>query len=101
MVCLLVFNHRVVSDPMDCSTPDLPVPHHFPVFAQVHVHCIGGEMLSSQLILCHPLLLLPSIFLSIRDLFNKSAVHIKCPKDWRFNISPSNEYSGLISFKND
>ena len=50
MVCLLVFNHWVVSDPMDCSTPGLPVPHHFPVFAQVHVHCIGDAVQPS-----HPL----------------------------------------------
>ena len=44
------FNHWVVSDPMDCSTPGLPVPHHFPVFAQVHVHCIGDAVQPS-----HPL----------------------------------------------
>ena len=62
---------------------------------------IALGMLSSHLILCHPLLLLPSIFFSIRDLFNESAVRIKWPKDWSFSISPSNEYSGLISFKND
>ena len=58
-------------------------------------------MPSNHFILCCPVLLLPSIFLSIRDLFNELAVHIKCPKDWRFNISPSNEYSGLISFRID
>ena len=57
-------------------------------------------MPSNHLILCHPLLLLPSILPSIRVFFNESALHIRWPKDWRFsfNISPSNEHSGLISF---
>ena len=60
-------------------------------------------MPSKNLILCHPLLLLPSIFPSIRAFSNKSALHIRWPKDWsfRFNISPSNECSGLISFRMD
>ena len=58
-------------------------------------------MLSNHLILCHPLLLLPSIFLSIRVFINESALHIRWPKYWSFSfsISPSNEYSGLISFR--
>ena len=58
-------------------------------------------MPSNHLILCHPLLLLPSIFPSIRVFLNESALHIKWPKYWSFsfNISPSNEYSGLISFR--
>ena len=60
-------------------------------------------MPSNHLILCHPLLLLPSIFPSIRVFSNESALHIRWPKYWSstFNISPSNEYSGLISFKMD
>ena len=60
-------------------------------------------MPSSHLILCHPLLLLPSIFPSIRVFSNESALHIRWPKNWSFsfNISPSNEYSGLISFGMD
>ena len=55
----------------------------------------------NHLILCHPLLLLPSIFPSIRVFFNESVLHIRWPKYWNFsfNISPSNEYSGLISFR--
>ena len=65
--------------------------------------CISIEsvMPSNHLILCHPLLLLPSIFPSIRVFSNKLAVHIRWPKCWSFsfNISPSNEYSGLISFR--
>ena len=59
---------------------------------------IESVMPSNHLILCHPLLLLPSIFLSIRVFSNESALHIRWPKYWSFsfNISPSNEYSGLI-----
>ena len=62
---------------------------------------IESLMLSNHLILCHPLFLLPSIFPSIRVFSNESAVRIRWPKDWRFSISPSNEYSGLISFRTD
>jgi len=58
-------------------------------------------MPSNHLILCHPLLLLPSIFPSIRVFSNKSAFCIRCPKYWSFSFSPSNEYSGLISFRID
>ena len=60
-------------------------------------------MLSNHLILYHPLLLLPSIFLSIRVFSNESALYIRWPKCWSFSfsISPSNEYSGLISFRMD
>ena len=60
-------------------------------------------MPSNHLILCHPLLLLPSTFPSIRVSSNESALHIRWPKDWSFSfsISPSNEYSGLISFRID
>ena len=62
---------------------------------------IESVMPSSHLILCRPLLLLPSIFPSIRVFSNESAIHIRWPKDWSFsfNISPSNEYPGLISFR--
>ena len=60
-------------------------------------------MPSNHLILCHPLLLLPSIFPSIRVFSSESVLHIRWPKYWRFSfsISPSNEYSGLISFRMD
>ena len=56
---------------------------------------------SNHFILCHPLDLLPSIFPSIRFFANESALHIRRPKYWSFSISPSNEYSGLISFRID
>ena len=64
---------------------------------------ITSVMPSNHLILCHPLLLPPLIFPSIRVFSNKSALHIRWPKDWSFSfsISPSNEYSGLISFRMD
>ena len=64
---------------------------------------IMSVMPSNHLILCCPLLLLPSIFPSIRVFSNESVLHIKWPKYWSFsfNISPSNEYSGLISFRMD
>ena len=60
-------------------------------------------MPSNHLILCHPLLLLPSIFPSIGAFSNESVIHIRWPKDWifSFNISPSNEHPGLISFRMD
>ena len=60
-------------------------------------------MLSNHLMLCRPLLLLPSIFPSIRVFSNESALHIRWPKYWRFsfNITPSNEHPGLISFRMD
>ncbi|XDA86809.1 hypothetical protein R6Z07F_016516 [Ovis aries] len=64
---------------------------------------IESMMPSNHLILCRPLLLLPSIFLSIRIFSNELALHIRWPKYWSFSfsISPSNEYSGLISFRID
>ena len=88
-------------DPMDCSTPGLPVHHQLPELAQTHVHQVG--MPSNRLILCRPLLLLPSIFPSIRVFSNESVLRIRWPKYWSFSfiISPCNEYSGLISFRVD
>ena len=64
---------------------------------------IGSVMLSNHLILCRPLLLLPSIFPSIKVFSNEAVLHIRKPKYWSFsfNISPSNEYSGLVSFRID
>ena len=84
--------------PMDCSTPGLPVHHQLLEFTQTHVHWVGDAI---HLILCCPLLLLPSIFPSIRVFSNESALRIRWPKYWNFtfNISPSNEQSGLISFR--
>ena len=85
---------------MDCSMPGFPVLHHLPELAQTHV--IEFVIPSNHLILCCPLLL-PSIFSSMRVFSNKLALHIRWPKYWSFSfsISPSNEYSGLISFRID
>ena len=87
-------------DPKDCSMPGSPVLHYFLEFVQTHVHWISDAI---HLILCCPLFLLPSIFPSIRIFYNESALHIRWPKYWSFSfsISPSNEYSGLISFRID
>ena len=89
-----------VCDPMVCSTPGLPVHHQLPEFIQTHVHWVVP---SNHFILCCPLLLPPSIFLSIRVFSSESLLHIRWPKYWSFSfsISPSNEYSGLISFRTD
>ena len=88
-------------DPMNRSTPGLPVHHQPPESTQTHVHRV--LMPSNHLILCHPLLLLPSTFPSIRVFSNESALRIRWPKYWSFsfNISPSNEHPGLISFRMD
>ena len=89
-------------DPIDCSTPTLPVHHQLPEFIKF-IKFIKSVMPFSHLILCRPLLLLPSIFPSIRVFSNKSVLCIRWPKYWsfNFNISPSNEHSGLISFRMD
>ena len=82
---------------MDCSTPGLPVPTNSS--SLLKLLSIESVMPSNHLILCHPLLFLPSIFPSIRILSNESALCIRWPKYWsfNFNISPSNEHPGLIS----
>ena len=89
-------------DPMGCSTPGLPVHHQLPESTQTHVQ-VESAMPSSHLILCHPLLLPPSIFPSIRVFSNKLVLRIRWPEYWsfRFSLSPSNEYPGLISFRMD
>ena len=88
-------------DPMDCSTPGLPVYHQLPEFTQTM--SIESMMPFNQIILCCPLLLLPSIFPNIRVFSNESALCIRWPKYWSFsfNISPSNEYPGPISLRMD
>ena len=82
---------------MDCSIPGLLVHPQIPELVQTHVH--QSVMLSNHLILCCPLLLPPSIFPSIRVFSNESVLRIRCPNYWNFSfsISPSDEYSGLIS----
>ena len=86
---------------MDCSMPGFPMLHSLPDLLKFM--SIESVMPSNHIILCRPLLLPPSIFLSIRVLSNESALHIRWPKYWSFsfNISPSNKHSGLISFRVD
>ena len=88
-------------DPMDCSTPSFPVHHQ--LLDILKLMSMESVMPSNHLILCHPLLLLPSIFPSMRVFSKESVLRIRWSKYWSFsfNISPSNEYSGLTSFRMD
>ena len=88
-------------DPMDCSTPGLPVHHHLPKFTQTHVHWVSDAIQPFHSL--SSLLLPPSIFPSIRVFSNESVLCIRWPKNWSFsfNLSLSNEYSRLISFRTD
>ena len=94
-LCLTICN------PMDCSMLGFPVHHS----SQSLIKLMSIQLVipPNYLILCHPLLLQPSIFPSIRGFSNESVLHIRWPKYWNFSfsISPSNEYSGLITFSND
>ena len=87
-------------NPLDCSTPGFPVHHQHLELKLISIESVSP---SNHLILCHPLFLLPSIFPSIRIFSNESALCIRWPKYWSFsfNISPSNENPGLISFRMD
>ena len=89
--CSVVFN----------SLPGFPVHHQLPEFTQLM--SIKSAMPSNHFILCNPLLLLPSILPNIRVFSHESVLRIRCSKYWHlsFSISPSNEYSGLISFRRD
>ena len=82
---------------MDCSTPGLRI--HYQSWSLLKIMSIESVMPSNRLIFCCPLILLPSVFPSIRVFSNESALRIKWPEYWSFSISPSNEYSGLISFR--
>ena len=85
---------------MDCSMPGFPVNHSQSFLKLMSIESV---MPSNHLIPCHPLLLVPSIFPSTRVFLNESLLHIRWPKYWSFSfsISPTNEYSGLISFRMD
>ena len=86
---------------MDCSTPGFPVHLQFLELTQTHVHQVSHAIQRAHTL--SPLLLSPSVFLSIRVFSNESVFHSRRPKYWSFSfsISPSNEYSGLISFRMD
>ena len=87
-------------DPMNCSTPGLPTTNCQSLLNPTSIEWV---MPFNHLILCCPLLLLPSIFPSIRVSSTESVLHIRWPKYWSFsfNISPSSEHPGLISFRMD
>ena len=88
-------------NPMDCACQaSLSITNSWSLLKLMSIELV---MPSNHLILCHPLLLTPSIFPSIRVFSNESVLCIRWPKDWSFSfsISPSNEYSGLISFRMD
>ena len=86
---------------MECSTPGFSVLHYLPEFAQTQVHWVSDAIQPSHPLL--PLLLLPSIFPSMRVFSGESALHIRWPNYWSFSfsITPSNQYSGLISVRID
>ena len=86
--------HADFLNPMPCSMPGFPVLHYLPDF--VWITSIVSMMPPNHLILCRPLLLLPSLFPSIRVISNELALCIRWSKYWRFSVSPSNEYSVLI-----
>ena len=88
-------------DPTDCSTPGFPVYHQ--LLSLLKLMSIESVMPSNHCICCCPLLLLPSIFLRIRVFSNEPVLLIRWPKNWSFSfsISPSNEYSGLISINSE
>ena len=87
-------------DPMDCSAAGFSIHHQLPMLLKLI--SIKSVMPYNHLILCHPLLL-PSVLPSIRVFSNESVLRIRWPKYWSFSFSicPSNEYSGLISFRMD
>ena len=85
-------------DPMDCIMGFLSITNSWSLLRLMSIKLV---MPSNHLNLCRPLLLLPSIFPNIRVFSNESVLHIRWPKNWSFSISPSNEYSGLISFMID
>ena len=92
--CSVTKSCPTLCDPMDCSMPGSSVLHY--LLSLLKFMSIDPVMLSNHLILCHPLLLLPSIFPSTRVFSHEWALHIRWPKYWSFgfSISPSNEYSG-------
>ena len=94
--CSVAQSYPTLCNPMDFSAPVLPVHHQLPESTETQ-----SVMPSNHLILYRPLLLLPSIFPSIRVFSSETALHIRWLKYWsfRFGISPSSEYSGLISFR--
>ena len=99
LCCSVAKSCLTLRDLVDCSTPAFPVLCYLPEFAQIHVHWVGDAIQQSHPL--SPLLPLPSVFASIRVFSSESGPRIRWPEYWSFSISPSNEYSGLISFRTD
>ena len=99
--CSVAKSYPTLCDPMNCSTPGFCSLSFTICQSWLKLMSVESVMPSNHLILCHLLLLLPSIFPSIRVFSNESALYIRWPKYWSFSISPSNEYSQLISFRMD
>ena len=92
-------SYLTLCDPID---PIARLPLSFTIYQSfLKLKCIVLVMPSNHLLPCHPLFLLPQVFPSIRVFPNESALCIRWPKYWSFSVSPSNEYSGLISFAID
>ena len=89
--CSVAKSCPTLHDPMNCSTPGFPVLHHFPAFAQTHVHWVSDTIYPS-----HPLSPLSSVFPNFRVFSNELALHISWPKYWSFSISPSMNIQGLF-----
>ena len=91
----------ILYNPMDWSTPALTVHHRLPEFTQTYIHWVGDTI--NHLMLCRPRRFPPSIFPCIGVFSNESVLRFRWPKYWAFSfsISPSNEYSGLTSFRMD
>ena len=102
LCCYLVTQSRLIlCDPMDCSMSDSPVLHHLPELAQIHVHRVGDVIQPSHSLSSHSP---PACNLTQHQgLFQWVVSSLRWPKYWSFSfsISPSNEYSGLISFRMD
>ena len=101
-ISLVEFSHSVMSD----SATPWTAAHRISLSitnsqSLLKLMSIESVITSNHLILCCPLLLLPSIFHSIRVFFNESGLRVRWPKYWSFSFSLSNEYSGLISFRTD
>ena len=96
-------SYLTLCDPMDCSTPGFSVHYLLSEIAQTHVHRVGDAIQPSHPLSSPSPLSPASVFPSIRVFSNESVLRIRWPKYWSFSfsISPSNEYSGLISFRMD
>ena len=96
--CSVTKSCSTLCDPMDYSTPGFPVLHYLPEFTQTHVHRFSDAIQPSHSLSLHSLF---PLNLLIRVFSNESVLCIRWPKYWSCSISPSNEYSGLISFRTD